>query len=200
VTRALGIVAGAAMILLFATLMIVVMPSVQLQASSQPPEGLEPYSDSATRGREVYVNLGCVYCHTQQPRDPALAPDDQRGWGRPAVPGDYAYDQPHLLGTMRTGPDLLNIGVRQPSQDWHLTHLYNPRAVMPGSIMPSYPFLFYQVVTPVAGDVQVKLPPAYAPDRGVVVARQEALDLVQYLLELDRSYPVDEIPVAEAAD
>jgi len=200
VTRALGIVAGAAMILLFATLMIVVMPSVQLQGASQPPEGLAPYSASAARGREVYVSLGCVYCHTQQPRDPGLAPDDQRGWGRPAVPGDYAYDQPHLLGTMRTGPDLLNIGVRQPSQDWHLTHLYNPRAVMPGSIMPSYPFLFYQVVTPVADNVVVKLPPEYAPGRGVVVARQEALDLVQYLLELDRSYPAAEIPVQEAAD
>jgi cytochrome c oxidase cbb3-type subunit 2 len=94
------------------------------------------------RGREVYIANGCVYCHSQQPRPKAFAPDFSRGWGRATVAGDYAYDQPHLLGTMRTGPDLMNIGVRQPSEQWHLGHLYQPRAYMPGSIMPSYPFLF----------------------------------------------------------
>lgn len=197
-TRALGIVAAAAMILLFAALMIVVMPAIQLQASVRAPEGLEPYSEQAERGREVYISLGCVYCHSQQPRDPSLAPDGQRGWGRASVPADYVYDAPHLLGTMRTGPDLMNIGVRQPSVDWHLAHLYNSRAVSPGSIMPSYPFLFE--VKPEAGgdDVVVTLPGDYQPAEGTVVARQDALDLVQYLLELDRSYAVEALPEADA--
>jgi len=193
VTRALGIVAAAAMILLFAALMIVVMPSVQLAAAKTPPEGLEPYSEQALRGRQVYIGLGCVYCHSQQPRDPSVAPDAKRGWGRASVPADYIYDSPHLLGTMRTGPDLFNIGVRQPSQDWHLTHLYNSRSVSAGSIMPSYPFLFEVKAVAGEGDVVVKLPPDYAVD-GELVAKQDALDLVQYLLELDRSYPVSEIP------
>lgn len=197
-TRALGILAAAAMILLFAALLIVVMPAVQLQAA-KAPEGLEPYSEQALRGREIYVSLGCHYCHSQQPRDPSIAPDAQRGWGRPAVPGDYAYDSPHLLGTMRTGPDLMNIGARQPSSDWHLVHLYNPRAVMSGSIMPSYPFLFDEVFNPAPGQVQVTLPPDYAPASGArVVATTRALDLVQYLLEMDRTYPVEEIPVVDA--
>ena len=132
-TRAPGIVAGAAMILLFAALMIVVMPAIQLQGTTRAPQGLEPYSEQAARGREVYVSLGCVYCHSQQPRDPSVAPDGERGWGRAAVPADFVYDSPHLLGSMRTGPDLLNIGARQPSSDWHLAHLYNPRAVSPGT-------------------------------------------------------------------
>jgi len=196
-TRALGIIAAAVMILLFAALMIVIMPAVQLQAASQPPEGLEPYSEQALRGRQVYVSLGCVYCHSQQPRDPSIAPDSQRGWGRASVPGDYAYDSPHLLGTMRTGPDLLNIGVRQPSIDWHLTHLYNPRSVMPWSTMPAYPFLFHETDIVLEGEVEVKLPEGYGPAVGHVIANPEALDLVQYLLELDRSYPVDAIPVIE---
>ena len=100
---------------------------------------------------------------------------------------------------MRTGPDLLNIGARQPSVDWHLTHLYNPRAVMPGSIMPSYPFLFEVKDAAGPDDTVVKLPPDYAVD-GVVVARQDALDLVQYLLELDRTYPVDVLPVEESEE
>ena len=195
-TRALAIIAAAAMILLFAALMIVVMPAVQLQASA-PPEGLEPYSDRALKGRGIYISLGCVYCHSQQPRDPSLAPDGQRGWGRASVPGDYAYDSPHLLGTMRTGPDLLNIGARQPSVDWHLAHLYQPRAVSPGSIMPAYPFLFE--IRPQARDADtvVNLPPEYRPEAGVIVASRQALDLVQYLLELDRTYPADVIPVEE---
>jgi cytochrome c oxidase cbb3-type subunit 2 len=196
VTRALGIVAAAAMILLFAALMIVVMPAIQLQASVRAPDGLEPYSEAAARGRETYISLGCVYCHSQQPRDPGVAPDEKRGWGRVSVPADYIYDSPHLLGTMRTGPDLLNIGARQPSVDWHLVNLYNPRAVSAGSIMPAYPFLFDVKDAPAAGDVVVQLPGAKASS-GVVVARQEALDLVQYLLELDRTYPVNEIPVEE---
>jgi len=198
-TRALGIVAAAAMILLFAALMIVVMPAIQLQGSGREPEGLEPYSEQAARGREVYVSLGCVYCHSQQPRDPSVAPDGERGWGRAAVPGDFIYDSPHLLGSMRTGPDLLNIGARQPSVDWHLAHLYNPRSVSPGSTMPSYPFLFQIVAEPARDDVTVPLPPDYAPENGVVIARPDALDLVQYLRELDRTYPVDVLPVSGEA-
>jgi len=195
-TRALAIVAAAAMILLFAALMIVVMPAIQLQATVEAPDGLEPYSEQAARGRQVYISLGCVYCHSQQPRDPSVGPDAQRGWGRASVPADYIHDSPHLLGTMRTGPDLFNIGVRQPSQDWHLTHLYNSRTVSPMSTMPSYPFLFEVKPEAAEGDVVVALPPDYAVD-GVLTARQDALDLVQYLLELDRSYSVDVIPLAE---
>jgi len=193
-TRALGIIAGAALILLFAMLMIVVMPALQMQSQSHPSAGLKPYSAQALRGRQVYVSLGCVYCHSQQPRDPSQAPDGKRGWGRPAVPGDYAYDSPHLLGTMRTGPDLLNIGARQPSQDWHLAHLYNPRALVPGSIMPAFPFLFRQsdVVGPT--DVVVKLPAGYGPATEHLIALPAALDLVQYLKELDRTYPTAAIP------
>jgi cytochrome c oxidase cbb3-type subunit 2 len=106
------------------------------------------------------------------------------------VPGDYVYDNPHLLGSMRTGPDLLNIGARQPSQDWHLGHIFQPRAYVPGSIMPSYPFLFDVKREAEPGDVVLKLPAGTAPDGRVVVARPEALDLVRYLQGLNHTYPV----------
>lgn len=195
-TRAIGIIAASALILLFATLMIVIMPSMQTQSRSHPSEGLKPYSEQALRGRAVYVSLGCVYCHSQQPRDPAQAPDGIRGWGRPSVPGDYSYDNPHLLGSMRTGPDLLNIGARQPSVDWHLAHLYNPRAMVPGSTMPAYPFLFEVMEEKSASDVELKLPEEFSPgDR--LIAKPDALDLVQYLRELDRTYSVKVIPTLD---
>ncbi len=197
-TRAIGIIAASALILLFATLMIVIMPSMQTQSRSHPSEGLKPYSEQALRGRAVYVSLGCVYCHSQQPRDPAQAPDGIRGWGRPSVPGDYSYDNPHLLGSMRTGPDLLNIGARQPSVDWHLAHLYNPRAMVPGSTMPAYPFLFEVMKEKSASDVELKLPEEFSPgDR--LIAKPDALDLVQYLRELDRTYSVKVIPTLDKA-
>ncbi len=182
--------AGALMIIAFAAGALVVLPYFTLR-NVPPPEGLTQYTDAQLRGRQSYIANGCIYCHSQQPRDPSVAPDMARGWGRPSVPGDYVYDRPHLLGTMRTGPDLFNIAVRQPSRDWHLGHLYQPRAYSPGSIMPAFPFLFERKRGAVAPDeVVVTLPPAFAREGERIVATQEALDLTAYLLSLDRSYPV----------
>ncbi|KIQ97236.1 cbb3-type cytochrome c oxidase subunit II [Lysobacter sp. A03] len=178
----------AAAILAFATVFLVIVPAGEIRTAGAAP-GLKPYTAIQQRGRDSYVNLGCVYCHSQQPRAPEQAPDMQRGWGRPSTASDYAYDVPHLLGTMRTGPDLLNIGARMPSRAWHLTHLYQPRAIHPTSLMPNFPFLFE--IKPEAGpdDVVVQLPAQYAPTAGVVVAKPEALELVEYLISLDRTYP-----------
>ena len=111
--------AGAIVALAVATAALVVMPYMQVR-DIKPPEGLKPYTSAELRGRQVYIANGCLYCHSQQPRDRNFGPDAERGWGRASVPGDYYYDKPHLLGSMRTGPDLFNIGARQSSKDWHL--------------------------------------------------------------------------------
>jgi cytochrome c oxidase cbb3-type subunit 2 len=187
---------GSGMVMLsIATSALVVLPYL-LVRDAKPAAGLKPYTSAQLRGRGQYISNGCVYCHSQQPRAQEFAPDAQRGWGRPTVAGDYAYDAPHLLGTMRTGPDLMNIGVRQPSEQWHLGHLFQPRAYVPGSIMPGYPFLFEVRADAEPGDLQVSLPAGCVPAGQQVVARQEALDLVAYLKSLDRSYPA----VAAAPD
>jgi cytochrome c oxidase cbb3-type subunit 2 len=188
-THSLTIVIGALIMLAMATLVLVAIPYRQLEAET-PSVALKPYTLAELRGRETYVNMGCVYCHSQQPRAAALGPDAIRGWGRPAVSADYAYDYPQLLGVSRTGPDLFNIGARQPSIDWHLAHLYQPRSVTPGSVMPAYPFLFKVVAHPGPNDKVVALPPNFAPTAGAVVASQDALDLVAYLTSLDHTYPV----------
>lgn len=187
--------AGAVASLGIATAALVVLPYLQVR-DLHPAPGLKPYTEQQLRGRQVYIANGCVYCHSQQPRDRNLAPDAERGWGRPSVPADYSYDRPHLLGTMRTGPDLLNIGARQPSADWHLGHLYQPRAYVGESNMPAYPFLFVQRDRARDDDRVVSLPPSAAPAGKVVVATREALDLVEYLLSLDRTYPI--LPTASA--
>ncbi len=187
------LVSGAMVALAVATAALVVMPYMEVR-DIKPPPGLKPYTSAELRGRAVYIANGCVYCHSQQPRDRKFGPDFERGWGRASVPGDYTYDRPHLLGSMRTGPDLFNIGARQPSRDWQLGHLYQPRAYVPGSIMPSYPFLFTVKDAKEAekeGEQPLALPPAYGPNVGqVVVPTPEALDLVKYLLALNHTYPV----------
>ena len=200
----LRLVTGAMVILGGATGLLVVMPYLLLE-NVRPPVGLKPYTSDQLIGRQSYIANGCVYCHSQQPRDIKQAPDATRGWGRASVAADYAYDTPHLLGTMRTGPDLLNIGARQPSKDWQLGHLYQPRAYTPGSIMPSYPYLFeLRAGAAKAGETVVNLPPGLTPPGQVVVAKPEALALVSYLLSLDRTYPalppLPSMPVAPTPD
>ncbi|MES2163341.1 MAG: cbb3-type cytochrome c oxidase subunit II [Pseudomonadota bacterium] len=185
----LKLLSGAMVTLALATSALVVVPFMQL-STVEAPAALKPYTAAQLRGREVYIKNGCIYCHSQQPRDKAQAPDNLRGWGRAPVAADYYYDKPHLLGTMRTGPDLFNIGARQPSADWHLGHLFQPRAYTPGSIMPSYPFLFNVKETAEPGDRVVTLPPGYTPPGKVVVATEEVQDLVRYLQGMDHTYPV----------
>jgi cytochrome c oxidase cbb3-type subunit 2 len=184
-----ALMVGSVALLMLAMLTLVVLPFKQL-SSPVVPEGLKPYTEVQQAGRDVYVGLGCMYCHTQQPRSASQAPDQARGWGRAPIPADYVYDYPHQLGTMRTGPDLMNIGARQPSQVWHLMHLYQPRSVAKWSNMPAYPFLFEHKETAGPDDVVVKLPAEFAPKTGVIVAGEDALNLVEYLIAMDRTYPV----------
>jgi len=82
----------------------------------------------AQMGREDYIRLGCMYCHSNQVRRKGFGSDFERGWGdRQTVARDYILQNRVLLGTMRTGPDLTNVGQRLSSEDWHYLHLYDPQ-------------------------------------------------------------------------
>jgi cytochrome c oxidase cbb3-type subunit II len=188
VTRLGLLLVGAVALLVVAAVILVVLPIAHFENVSPSPKLLR-YSEKAARGRAVYVREGCVYCHSQQVRDPAFTNDERRGWGRPSVPTDYAYDEPHQLGTMRTGPDLLNVGVRLPDRAWHLVHLYQPRAIAPWSVMPSFPYLFEVKDRADAGDEIVSLPPGAIAAGKVIVAIADASALVDYLLSLNRMFP-----------
>lgn len=159
-----------------------VVPGITM-SETKPGPGVMPLGAAARRGRDVYVSEGCAYCHTQQVRP--LAQD--RVFGRPSTGGDYAYATPELLGSERNGPDLSNIGTRQPSDVWQLIHLYEPRALVAESIMPSYRWLFVLKDRAGPGDVVVQVPPGFAPHGKVVVASAKALDLVAYLKSLKQA-------------
>ena len=181
-------------------LVLVFTPYIQLQFL-QPIRDQEtlteyplPLEGEAGDGELVYAANGCLYCHSQQVRAEGFGADFERGWGpRRTVARDYLGDRRVMLGTMRTGPDLANIGVRQPSAEWHHLHLYNPRITSPGSIMPRFAFLYEtRKIVGQPSDDALQLPEEFAVEANhEVVPTAEARALVRYLLQLDRSQQLD---------
>lgn len=154
----------------------------------------QPLTGPPEAGRRVYMDLGCIYCHTQQVRPEGFGADIDRGWGkRRTVMRDYMYDPINLTGTMRTGPDLANIGARQPSKTWQYLHLYNPAITSPGSIMPPHPFLFDEGAEAVAPPDAVALPQEWqTPAAKYIIPNSRGRFLVDYLMSLDKSVDLPE--------
>ncbi|MEP6713372.1 MAG: cbb3-type cytochrome c oxidase subunit II [Ferruginibacter sp.] len=175
------------------TTLVAIMPAINNQNHNAPLPGAIPLSEDAVKGKAQFVANGCVACHTQQVRNVDM---DKMWGGRPSLAADYADNHridlwrntATLMGTERTGPDLTSIGTRQPSKDWHLVHLYNPRIVVKESIMPAFPWLFELKKNPSKSDVIVNIPAAYLNgEEGKVVATKEALQLFAYLLSLKQT-------------
>ncbi len=184
-----AILGGSTAVYLALAVMMGVLPGIWL-SGTPPGPGVAPLTAEQAAGRAVYVSEGCAYCHTQQVRP--LATDS--GFGRPSAPGDFAYQTPQLLGSERTGPDLTNIGNRQPGTVWQFMHLYQPRSVVPQSIMPAFPWLFEVVDQPPQGESAVPVPKPFAPAQGVIVPGARARALVAYLLALKQ--PAWPLPAA----
>ncbi len=171
---------------------VAVIPAFQME-SYEPLPKQEDLTEKEFKGLQVFVGEGCVACHTQQVRNIEM----DNVWGeRPSIPEDYHYSKQRLdvwrqsasiLGSERTGPDLTDIGKRQPGAAWQLLHLYNPRAVSKESIMPSFPWLFEEVDSSAVKeqDVTVAVPKEYLQEPGKqVIATEEAMQLVAYLQSL----------------
>jgi cytochrome c oxidase cbb3-type subunit I/II len=150
-------------VFLLSFVVLAVWPNQVLDAevAATRPEGLPGPSEAELRGRAVYAREGCVNCHSQLIRS---TPDDVRRFGVASRAWEAERDFPQMWGTRRIGPDLARAHGKRP-RDWQLTHLWNPRFVVAGSIMPAYPWLF---------------------DGAALRPTQEALDLVAYLDTLGR--------------
>ena len=123
-------------VLLFGGL-VEIVPLFFQKSTTQPVEGLKPYTALQVAGRDVYVREGCYNCHSQMIR-PFRA--ETLRYGPYSVAGEFVYDHPFQWGSKRTGPDLARVGGRY-SDEWHRIHLNNPRDVVPESNMPAYPWL-----------------------------------------------------------
>ena len=115
-----------------------IVPLMSQKVVTEPIEGLEPLTPLQLEGRDIYIREGCTVCHSQMIRP--LRAEVER-YGHYSVAGELVYDHPFVFGSKRTGPDLARVGGLY-SDDWHRAHLLDPRSVVPGSIMPSYPWLF----------------------------------------------------------
>lgn len=144
-----------------------------------------PYVGEANQGVGVYRANGCVACHTQQVRAREFGPDMARyGALRPSTGFDYLYDNPVFLGDLRVGPDLATVGLRYDRAAL-LLKLYEPRLTAPGSVMPSYRYLFVKqkIEFHPSADALQNLPPDLAPPAGYeIVPSPQAEQLVSYLL------------------
>jgi cytochrome c oxidase cbb3-type subunit II len=117
--------------------LVEIVPLFFLKSTTQPVEGLQPYTPMQLEGRDIYIREGCYVCHSQMIR-PFRAETER--YGHYSVAGEFVYDHPFQWGSKRTGPDLARVGGRY-SDDWHRVHLINPRDVVPESNMPGFPWL-----------------------------------------------------------
>jgi len=117
--------------------LVEIVPLFFQHSTTQPVDGLKPYTALQLAGRDVYVREGCYGCHSQMIR-PFHA--ETLRYGHYSMAGEFVYDHPFQWGSKRTGPDLHRVGGKY-SDEWHRAHLYNPRNVVPESNMPAYPWL-----------------------------------------------------------
>lgn len=137
IERSVGLLAILTIVAISFGTLVLITPLFFLDETTQPVDGMTPYTALQLEGRDIYVREGCVGCHSQMIR-PFRAEVER--YGHYSVAGESVWDYPFLWGSKRTGPDLARVGERY-SDDWHHAHLMDPRSVVPQSNMPAFPWL-----------------------------------------------------------
>jgi cytochrome c oxidase cbb3-type subunit 2 len=117
--------------------LVEIAPLFYLSSTIERVQGMRPYTPLELAGREIYVREGCYNCHSQMVRP---LRDEIERYGPYSLAAESMYDKPFQWGSKRTGPDLARVGGKY-SDEWHIQHFAQPRALVPQSIMPGYPFL-----------------------------------------------------------
>ena len=128
-----------------------IAPLFWIDNTIEKVEGMRPYTPLEQAGRDIYVREGCYVCHSQMIRP---FRDEVERYGHYSLAAESMYDHPFQWGSKRTGPDLARVGLKY-SDEWHVQHLKDPRAVVPESVMPPYAFLAERELNP--GDMSAKL-------------------------------------------
>lgn len=137
IERSVGLMAILTIVAISFGTLVLITPLFFMDETTQPVDGMTPYTALELEGRDIYVREGCVGCHSQMIR-PFRAEVER--YGHYSVAGESVWDHPFLWGSKRTGPDLARVGQRY-SDDWHHAHLMDPRSVVPQSNMPAFPWL-----------------------------------------------------------
>ncbi|MFV0300617.1 MAG: cytochrome-c oxidase, cbb3-type subunit II [Paracoccus sp. (in: a-proteobacteria)] len=152
-----------------------IAPLFTIDETVDVPEDLRPLTPLELAGREIYIREGCYACHSQMVRSLA---DELDRYGPYSLAGESAYDHPMLWGSKRTGPDLARLGGKY-SDAWHVQHLIDPRAVVPASIMPAYPWLTRSLETGLLSDSLATLARLGVPYDQAMIASAGADALAQ---------------------
>lgn len=137
VEKNVGLMAILTIIVISFGALVEITPLIFQKETTEPVDGLEPYTALQMEGRDIYIREGCNVCHSQMIRP--FRSETER-YGHYSVAGEHVWEHPFLWGSKRTGPDLARVGGRY-SDDWHRVHLIDPRAVVPESNMPGFPWL-----------------------------------------------------------
>lgn len=132
--------------------MIEIIPLFRVETTIEKVDGVRPYTPLELAGAKIYKREGCYGCHSQQVR---VLRDEVERYGHYSLAAESIYDYPFQWGSKRTGPDLARLGGKY-SDEWHVRHLYNPRSVVPESIMPGYAFLLERSVDIVSIEKDMK--------------------------------------------
>ncbi|WP_119168413.1 cytochrome-c oxidase, cbb3-type subunit II [Algihabitans albus] len=124
--------------------LVEITPLFTIESTIERVEGVRPYTPLELAGRNIYIREGCYTCHSQQVRP---FRDEVERYGHYSLAAESMYDHPFQWGSKRTGPDLARVGGKY-SNEWHVAHLIDPRAVVPESIMPPYAFLLDRTLEP----------------------------------------------------
>ena len=117
--------------------LVEIVPLFYLKSTIEKVQGVRPYTPLELAGRNIYVREGCYNCHSQMIRP---LRDEVERYGHYSLAAESMYDRPFQWGSKRTGPDLARVGGKY-SDEWHRDHLNSPRSLVPGSVMPAYPWL-----------------------------------------------------------
>jgi len=117
--------------------LVEITPLFYLKSTIEKVDGIRPYTPLELAGRNIYVREGCYNCHSQMVRP---LRDEVERYGHYSLAAESMYDRPFQWGSKRTGPDLARVGGKY-SDDWHRDHLNSPKSVVPGTVMPGYPWL-----------------------------------------------------------
>ena len=166
-----------------------IFPLMTQKAVTEPVQGLKPLTPLQLEGRDIYIKEGCHVCHSQMIR--SLRTEVER-YGHYTVAGELVYNHPFLFGSKRTGPDLARVGGLY-SDEWHRAHLLNPRALVPESNMPAFPWLFERELDGEMTQAKLETLRALgvpytdadiANARGAVIGKSEADALIAYMQQL----------------
>ena len=117
--------------------LVEIVPLFTIESTIEKVEGMRPYTPLELTGRNIYMREGCYVCHSQMIRP---FRDEVERYGHYSLAAESMYDHPFQWGSKRTGPDLARVGGKY-SNEWHVAHFLDPRAVVPETVMPPYGFL-----------------------------------------------------------